>query len=111
MADASRDPRGAPGIDVRRAAVPTPSRHGVERSLLAEGLTPHAWGNVAGVSYDRHTHGYHKVLVCVSGSIVFHTDAGDVDLEPGDRMELAPGVQHGASVGPHGVQCVEAARP
>ena len=60
-------------------------------SLHAEGLTPHAWGNAAGFSYGRHVHEYHKVLFCVSGSIVFHTDAGDVVLGPGDRMELPPG--------------------
>ncbi|HVA03345.1 MAG TPA: hypothetical protein VMU64_06295 [Acidimicrobiales bacterium] len=54
--------------------------------------------------------GTHKVLYCVAGSIVFHTEAGDVGLAPGDRMERPTGVTHGASVGPAGVECVEAFR-
>ena len=89
---------------------PAPSRAAIEATLVAEGLTPHSWGNGAGVIYGRHVHGFHKVLVCVSGTIVFHTDAGDVELGPGDRMELAAGVEHGATVGPGGVECVEAPR-
>ena len=28
--------------------------------------------------YARHEHEYHKVLFCLDGSIVFHTDDGDV---------------------------------
>jgi quercetin dioxygenase-like cupin family protein len=82
----------------------------VEADLRAEGLTPHAWGNDAGFAYPPHTHGHQKVLICVSGSIVFHTDAGDIPLGPGDRMELPPGIEHGATVGAGGVECVEAYR-
>ncbi len=98
-------------IAVARAAGPSASRREVESTLLAEGLTPHAWGNDGDVSYGRHAHRYHKVLVCVSGSIVFHTASGDVALDPGDRMELPAGAEHGATVGHDGVQCVEAYRP
>jgi quercetin dioxygenase-like cupin family protein len=50
------------------------------------------------------------VLVCLSGSIVFHTDEGDVELGPGDRLDLEPGTEHAATVGPRGVECVEASR-
>jgi cupin superfamily acireductone dioxygenase involved in methionine salvage len=50
------------------------------------------------------------VLYCVSGSIVFHTSGGDVALAPGDRLELPAGVEHSATVGHDGVQCVEAFR-
>jgi cupin superfamily acireductone dioxygenase involved in methionine salvage len=56
-------------------------------------------------------HEHHKVLFCVSGSIVFHIDSGDLSLGPGDRMELPAGVGHSATVGPDGVECVEAYRP
>ena len=80
-------------------------------ALRAEGLTPRAWGNDAGFAYGRHRHAEHKVLVCVAGSIVFHTDGGDIALSPGDRLELPPGVDHAATVGPDGVECVEAYRP
>jgi quercetin dioxygenase-like cupin family protein len=82
----------------------------VEAELRAEGLTPHAWANDAGFVYGRHAHEYHKVLICVSGTIVVHTDAGDIALGPGDRMELPPGTEHGATVGDGGVECVEAHR-
>jgi len=50
------------------------------------------------------------VLYCLSGSIVFHTNQEDLELEPGDRMEVDPGTEHAATVGPDGVKCMEAAR-
>ncbi len=59
------------------------------------------------------------MLYCLSGSIVFHTkgDAAeggeqldDIELYPGDRLDLEPGTDHAATVGPAGVECVEAAR-
>jgi hypothetical protein len=70
--------------------------------------TPREWGNGPGDAYDWHSHTYHKVLFCLSGSIVFHTRAGDVALEAGDRLDLPPGTEHAATVGPSGVTCVEA---
>ena len=76
--------------------------------LTAVGLAPTGWGNSPGDRYDRHSHGYTKILYCVSGSIVFHTDQGDVELRPGDRLEIAAGTPHAASVGQDGVRCVEA---
>lgn len=86
------------------------NRHDGEERLRSEGLAPHAWANGPGDRYGWHRHEYHKALYCVSGSIVFHTKDGDVSLQPGDRMDLPPGTDHAATVGPHGVQCVEAAR-
>jgi len=41
---------------------------------------------------------------------VFHTDEGDLELRPGDRLDLEPGTRHAATVGPDGVECVEASR-
>ena len=45
-----------------------------ERALAAfraEGCSaPRFWGNAPGDTYGRHEHGYHKVLFCLSGSIV-----------------------------------------
>ncbi len=99
------------GVAVVRTPGRAPTRRDVEAGLHAEGLTPRVWAHAAAFSYGRHVHTQHKVLCCVSGSIVFHTDAGDVALGPGDRMELAPGVEHGATVGHDGVECVEAYRP
>ena len=76
----------------------------------SEGLTPYAWSNVPGFEYREHSHPYHKVLVCTEGSIVFHTADGDISLEPGQRMELPAGTLHSATVGSHGVTCLEAAK-
>lgn len=79
--------------------------------FVAEGCgSPQTWSNVAGDTYGRHEHSYHKVLFCVSGSIVFHTDDGDLALIGGDRLDLEPGTGHAATVGPGGCRCVEASR-
>jgi quercetin dioxygenase-like cupin family protein len=71
---------------------------------------PRFWGNGPGDRYGRHDHPFHKVLFCLSGSIVFHTEEGDVELTPGDRLDLEPGDSHAATVGPDGCECVEASR-
>jgi quercetin dioxygenase-like cupin family protein len=77
-----------------------------------EKLSPHSWSNGPGDVYATHKHGYHKVLYCLRGSIVFHVrpDGTDYTLTPGDRLDLPPGVGHGATVGIDGVTCLEAAR-
>jgi mannose-6-phosphate isomerase-like protein (cupin superfamily) len=87
------------------------SRADAVRSLSAEGCSsPRFWGNGPGDTYDWHDHNFHKVLFCLSGSIVFHTRAGDVELTAGDRLDLEPGTEHSATVGPAGCECVEASR-
>ena len=87
------------------------SRHVIEAAMRAEGLDPRGWGNGPGDHYGWHEHGYHKVLYCVAGTIVFHTRTdGDIELRPGDRLEIEPGTAHAATVGSRGVECVEAPR-
>jgi mannose-6-phosphate isomerase-like protein (cupin superfamily) len=87
------------------------SRADADAAFAAEGCSPpRPWGNGAGDTYGRHAHGYHKVLFCLSGSIVFRTDDGDVTLHAGDRLDLEPNTPHSAIVGPDGVACVEASR-
>ena len=54
-----------------------PAREDIRAKFAEENLNPHTWGNDPNYEYGRHSHGYHKVLYCVSGSIVFHTDKGD----------------------------------
>ncbi len=41
---------------------------------------------------------------------MFHLPHGDVALGAGDRLDIEPGTEHGATVGPEGVTCVEASR-
>ncbi len=87
-----------------------PSRGDIEARFRAEGLVPSSWGNAPADTYGRHSHGYHKVLYCVAGSIVFHLRQGDVELSAGDRLDVPPGTEHAATVGRHGVECMEASR-
>jgi hypothetical protein len=91
------------------------SREEAEKKLSDEGLKPEAWQNGPDYNYIAHEHPYTKVLYCVVGGIVFHVRDGsgvvhDINLEPGDRLEIGNGISHSASVGPNGVICVEAAR-
>ena len=97
------------------AATRTPGAVSGRRDALdafaAEGCSaPRGWGNAPGDTYGWHDHGYHKVLFCLSGSIVIHTREGDLALEAGDRLDLEPGTPHAATVGSAGVECVEASR-
>ena len=90
----------------------TVGRGQAEAAFRREGCSaPRAWSNAPGDVYRRHEHGYHKVLFCLEGSIVFHTDEGDLTLTAGDRLDLPPGTPHAATVGPSGCACVEATAP
>ncbi len=95
---------------VEKAEGAAPSREQIEATFQQEGLRPHEWGNAPADRYDWHSHTYQKVLYCVSGSIVFHTPDGDLELGAGDRLEVDSGTEHAATVGPDGVTCLEAAR-
>jgi quercetin dioxygenase-like cupin family protein len=79
-------------------------------AFAAEGIDPHRWSNEPGYRYAAHAHDYHKVLFCIDGSIVFHTEEGDLPLTPGIRLDLPPGTVHSATVGPAGVVCLEGPR-
>jgi quercetin dioxygenase-like cupin family protein len=96
---------------VQRCEGQVPSSGDIEAAMRADGLEPRRWGNAPGDTYGWHEHGYHKVLYCLSGSIVFHTRTdGDIELHPGDRLDVEPGTAHAATVGSDGVECVEAPR-
>ena len=81
----------------------------VRAELEAKGLELHSWSNGPDYEYGWHDHPYHKTLICLTGSIVFHTDDGDVSLSAGDVLEIEPSTRHAATVGPEGVHCAEAA--
>ena len=88
-----------------------PPSEGIIRSILAEeNLKPYAWGNNPGDVYQAHTHGYHKVIYVLQGSITFGLpeEGRQVTLKAGDRLELPAGTQHNAIVGKNGVRCLEA---
>ncbi len=99
------------GARLTRVEGQPPSESEVERWFADEGLSARTWGNGAHDRYAAHRHGYHKVLYCVSGSIVFHVEGDDLELRPGDRLDVEEGTEHAATVGVEGVRCIEAARP
>jgi quercetin dioxygenase-like cupin family protein len=79
----------------------------MEVALREEGLAPSRWSNTAGYHYAPHDHDYDSVIVCTAGSITFHVEGHDMELRPGDRVDLPAGVEHAATVGPDGVECLE----
>lgn len=84
---------------------------GAVAAFEAEGCSaPRFWRNGPGDRDGSHDHAFHKVLFCLAGSIVFHTDEGDIELTAGDRLDLEPGTSHSATVGPDGCECVEASQ-
>jgi len=85
-------------------------REAIERMAEEGCLPPRFWGNGPGDRYGWHSHDYHKVLFCLTGSIILHTKSGDIEMGAGDRLDLAPRTEHAATVGPVGVECVEAPR-
>ncbi len=87
-----------------------PDRDALEQRLREEGLSPRWWSNGPGDRYAEHEHGYHKVVYCRSGAILFHTPDGDIGLSPGDRLDLPPHTPHSATVGAQSVECVEASK-
>ena len=57
------------------------------------------------------THGYHKILYVIEGTlnVILPDSNQQVRLRSGDRMDIPAGVRHGTIVGSNGVRCVEAA--
>jgi quercetin dioxygenase-like cupin family protein len=101
------------GVEVARwSEEHTPTEGELKRLLAAEGLSFYHWSNGPKDVYSAHSHGYHKVIYVVNGSISFGLpDSGEqVTLHPGDRLELPAGVTHNAVVGLRGVSCLEAHR-
>ena len=88
------------------------TRRNILAAFAREGQTPHSWSNRPHDRYAAHSHPYHKVLYCVGGSITFRIeDSGeDVELAPGDRLDIEPQTEHSAIVGANGVECMEAPR-
>lgn len=76
--------------------------------LRDRGRPAQGWGNGPGERYAWHEHDYAKILYCVAGSIIFHTQDGDLPLAAGDRLDLPAHTPHAATVGPQGCRCVEA---
>jgi len=77
--------------------------------LEEEELHVYQWSNQPGDKYPGHTHGYHKIIYVLNGSIKFDlpTRHETLTLRTGDKLELPSGIRHLATVGPEGVTCLE----
>jgi mannose-6-phosphate isomerase-like protein (cupin superfamily) len=93
---------------VKRSTLSGTGKVELEAALRAEGLDPFTWAQDGPYFYEPHDHDYVSILVCSRGSITFHVDGTDVELRPGDRLDLPAGVTHAATVPPEGVEVVEA---
>jgi quercetin dioxygenase-like cupin family protein len=89
-----------------------PTEAELRKLYAAEGMAPYRWSNGAHDRYQAHSHGYHKVIYVVSGSITFGLPqrGESVSLAAGDRLDLPAGVLHDAVVGSSGVICLEGHR-
>lgn len=87
-----------------------PTEAELRDTLVNQELKVYQWSNRPEEVYAGHTHGYHKIVCVVEGSIKFDcpTHHKVFNLMPGDRLELPAGVRHSAVVGPQGVTCLEA---
>lgn len=82
----------------------------LRETLDEQELNVYQWSNLPDDVYASHTHGYHKVLYVVEGSIRFDlpTRNESLNLKKGDRLDLPAGIRHSAVVGSEGVTCLEA---
>jgi quercetin dioxygenase-like cupin family protein len=87
-----------------------PTEEELRAFLEAQQLKVYRWSNAPEDVYAGHTHGYHKIVCVVEGSIKFDfpTQHEMLTLKPGDRLDLPAGIRHSAIVGPEGVTCLEA---
>ncbi len=73
-------------------------------ALEAEDLLVTEWTDDAGASYAPHTHAHAEVRVVVEGSITIVAGGREHLLRAGDRIDLAPGQVHSATIGDAGVR-------
>src|ERR1044072_2912897 len=92
-----------PGSITRDEAIAAFSREGCSE--------PRSWANGPEDRFGRHEHRRAKILFCLEGSIVFHTDDGDVVLETGDRLDLPAGTPPAATLRAGGGARGESAGP
>ena len=87
-----------------------PTLLNISHSMQREGLRPHVWINRPNSRHAVRSHGYHKVLYVVDGTldITLPDSNQQIRLRSGDRIDIPAGVRHGTVVGSHGVKCAEA---
>ncbi len=86
-----------------------PSEENFIQQLEEQDLKIYHWSSQPEDTLDGHTHGYHKILYVLAGSIKFEfpTRHQSINLNLGDRLDLPAGIRHSAVVGEDGVKCLE----
>jgi len=87
-----------------------PTEEQLTTQLVEQELKVYRWAKLPKEYLAGHTHGYHKILCVIDGSIKFEfpTRHKTLNLNAGDRLELPAGIRHNATVGMDGVKCLEA---
>jgi quercetin dioxygenase-like cupin family protein len=87
-----------------------PEEEELQNQLAKQDLKVYHWSSAPEAVFFSHTHGYHKILYIISGSIKFDFPSRHkvINLHPGDRLDLPAGIRHSAVAGTDGVTCLEA---
>jgi quercetin dioxygenase-like cupin family protein len=87
----------------------TLSEAAILRHMETEGMKAHRVKNESGQKYLAQRHEYAKIIYVIRGSITYRIpESGEeATLHPGDKLEIAAGVNHEAEVGPYGVVYLE----
>ena len=87
-----------------------PTEESLRESLEEQDLRIFRWSSRPDGIFAGHTHGYHKIIYVIDGSIKFEfpTRQQSINLNRGDRLDLPAGMRHNAVVGMDGVTCLEA---
>jgi quercetin dioxygenase-like cupin family protein len=88
-----------------------PSEAELRHRLISEGLDPRTWSAASGDREPVHSHEFPMTVYCVEGSAwvtIVDDHNRTIELEPGDRLDIPPGVRHAAMAGLDGATCLEA---
>ncbi len=87
-----------------------PTEEEIIDQLTEQDLTVYHWASPSEGVFAGHTHGYHKVIYVIEGSIKFEfpTRHQSINMNLGDRLDIPTGIRHSAVVGADGVKCLEA---
>ncbi len=64
--------------------------------LEKEGFNTYIWSDPPGTYYSTHTHPNREVRWVIKGNIIIGVGEKEILLQPGDRLDLEPGIPHWA---------------
>ena len=86
-----------------------PTEENIRQILKSEGYSVFKWSNDPNDYFSPHSHDYLQIFYVIEGSLTIRSVDDDITYEvnPGDRVEVRPGLIHEATIGPNGVVCLE----